>query len=116
MLKYHTNDGIIASLNRDIESSRRCFLHANKTHNSVSQSSKTAEDVGKAAASSLDANLVELDPRYPKEDLREQEREKKDPLNVKLFRPILDREFKMVPFGDDPSKNFKIGNDLPELV
>jgi len=60
--------------------------------------------------------LVELEPRFTKEDLKEQKREKKDPLNAKLLRPILDGEFERVPFGSDPSKNFKIGKDLPELV
>jgi len=60
--------------------------------------------------------LVELDPRFTKEDLKEQKREKKDPLNAKFLRPIPDGEFKLVPFGDDPSKNFKIGKGLPELV
>jgi len=60
--------------------------------------------------------LVELDPRFTKEDLKEQKREKKDPLNAKLFRPILDGEFELVPFGSNPFKNFKIGKDLPELV
>jgi len=43
----------------------------------------------------LDANLVELDPRFTKEDLKERKREKKDPLNVKLLRPIPDGEFEM---------------------
>jgi len=115
-LKYHAKDGIIASLNGDIEAARRCFLQANKSQNSVSQSSKPAEDKGKAAASTLDANLVELDPMFTKEDLKEQNREKKDPLNAKLLRPIPNGEFELVPFGDDPSKNFKIGKDLSELV
>jgi len=40
----------------------------------------------------------------------------KDPLKAKLLRPILDGEFELVPFRNDPSKNFKIGKDLPELV
>ena len=115
-MKYHAKDGIIASLSGDIEAARRCFLQANKTQNSVSQPSKPAEDKGKAAASTLDANLVELDPRFTKEDLKEQKREKKDPLNAKLLRPVPDGEFELVPFGNDPSKNFKIGKDLPELV
>jgi len=115
-LKNHAKDGIIVSLNGDIEAARRCFLQANKSQNSVSQSSKTAEDKGKTAASTLDANLVELDPRFTNEDLKEQKREKKDPLNAKLLRPILDGEFELVPFENDPSKNFKIGKDLPELV
>jgi len=60
--------------------------------------------------------LVEFDPRFTKEDLKEQKRVKKDPLNAKLLRPIPDSEFELVPFGDDPSKNFKIVKDLPELV
>jgi len=64
----------------------------------------------------MDENLVELDPRFTKEDLKEHKREKKDPLNAKLLRPILDGEFELVPFGDDPSKCFKIGKDLPELA
>jgi len=115
-LKYHAKDGIIASLNGDIEATIRCFLQANKAQNSVSQSSKPAEDKGKAAASTLDANFVELDPRFTKEDLQEQNREKKNPLNAKLLRPIPDCEFKLVPFENDPSKNFKIGKDLLELV
>ena len=66
--------------------------------------------------STLDANLVELDPRFTKEDLKQRKREKKDPLNAKLLRPIPDGEFELVPFGNDPSKIFKIGKDLPELV
>ena len=66
--------------------------------------------------STLDANLVELDPRFTKEDLKEWKREMKDPLNAKLLRPIPDGEFELVPFGNDPSKNFKIDKDHPELV
>jgi hypothetical protein len=104
-LKYHAKDGIIASLSGDIEAARRCFLQANKTQNSVSQASKPVEDKGKAAASILDANLVEFDPRFTKEDLKEQKREKKDPLNAKLLRPVPDGEFELVPFGNAPSKN-----------
>jgi len=115
-LKYHAKDSIIASLNRDIKAAKRCFIQANKTKNSVSESSKPADDKGKAAANILDANLVELDPRFTKEDLKEQKREKKDPLHAKLIRPIPDGEFELVPFGNDPSKNFKIGKDLLELV
>ena len=60
--------------------------------------------------------MVELDPRFTKEDLKEQKREQKDPLSAKLLRPIPEGEFELVTFGDDPSKNFNIGKDLPELV
>jgi len=87
-----------------------------KTQNSVSQSRKPAEAKGKAVESTLDSNLVELDPRFTKEDLKEQKREKKDPLNAKLLRPIPDREFELVLFENDPTENFKIGKDLLELV
>jgi len=112
-LKYHAKDGIIASLNGDIEAATRCFVQANKSQSSVSQPSKPAEEKGKAAASILDTNLVELDPRFTKEDLKEQKREQKDSLNTKLLRPIPNGEFELVLFGDDPSKNFKIVKDLP---
>jgi len=115
-LKYHAKDGIIASLNGDIEAAKRCFLQANKSQSSISQPNKPAEDKGKAAASIPDANLVELNPRFTKEYLKEQKREQKDPLSAKLLRPIHDGEFELVPFRDNPSKNFKIGKDLPELV
>jgi len=115
-LKYHAKDDIIASLNGDIKAAKRCFLQANKSQSSVSQPNKPAKDKGKAAANVLDANLVELDPRITKEDLIEQKREQKDPFSAKLLRPIPDGEFDLVPFGDDPSKKFKIGKDLPELV
>jgi len=104
-LKYHAKDGIIASLNRDIKAAKRCFLQANKSQSSVSQPSKPAKDKGKAVTSILDANLVELDPSFTKEDLKEQKREQKDPLSVKLLRPIPDGEFELVHFEDDPSKN-----------
>jgi hypothetical protein len=60
--------------------------------------------------------LVELDPRFTKEDLKEQKREKKDSLNAKLLRPDPDGEFELVSFGSDSLKNFKIGKDLPEHV
>jgi len=115
-LKYHAKDDIIASLNGEIEAAKRCFLKANKSQSSVSQPSKPGEDKGKAAASIPDANLVELDPRFTKENRKEQKREQKDPLSAKLLRPIPEGEFELVTFGDDPSKNFNIGKDLPELV
>jgi hypothetical protein len=115
-LKYHAKYGIIASLNGDIKAARRCFPQANKSQNSVSQSIKPAEDKGKATASTLDANLAELDPSFTKKDLKEQKREKKEPLNAKLLRPIPDGEFELVHFGNDPSKKFKIDNDLLEIV
>jgi len=60
--------------------------------------------------------MSKFDPRFTKEDLKEHKREKKDPLNAKFLKRIPDGEFELVPFGNDPSKNFKISKDLPELV
>jgi hypothetical protein len=114
-LKYHAKDGIIAYLNGDIEATRRCFLQANKSQNTVPQSSKLAEDKGKAAASTLDANLVELDPRFTKEDLKEQKREKKDPLNAKLLRLIPDSEFELVPLETTPRRTSRSTRTFPNL-
>ena len=73
-LRYHAKDGIIASLNGNIEAAQRCFLQTNKTQNSVSQSSKSAEDKGKATASSLDANLTLDSPRKTLRNIRRKRR------------------------------------------
>jgi len=62
--------------------------------------------------------LVELDPRFTKEDLKEQKREKKDPLNANLPRPILDDEFELLPFEDAPrrtSRSARIFQNLSKL-
>ena len=60
--------------------------------------------------------MIELDPRFTKSDRKEQKKEKKDPLNMETLRPIPDGNFDLVPFRDDPSKCFKIGKELLELV
>jgi len=54
--------------------------------------------------------LVELDPRFTKEDLKEQKMEKKDPFNAKLLRPIPDGELELLPLGNNPSKNFNLAS------
>ena len=35
---------------------------------------------------------------------------------MEILRPIPDGVFELIPFGDDPSKCFKIGKGLPELA
>lgn len=77
---------------------------------------KSSKDQGKDDASILDSNMVELDSRFTKSDLIEQRKEKKDPLSVEIIMPIPDGDFELIPFGDDPSKIFKFGKELPELV
>ncbi|MCI47376.1 hypothetical protein A2U01_0068617, partial [Trifolium medium] len=34
----------------------------------------------------------------------------------KIFRPIPDGNFELIPLGEDPSRGVKIGADLPALV
>jgi len=62
--------------------------------------------------------LVELDPRFTKEDLKEQKREKKDPLNAKLLRPIPNGEFELIPLETTPrrtSRSARIFQNLSKL-
>jgi len=47
--------------------------------------------------------MIELHPKFTKSDLKEQKKEKKDPLNVEILRPIPDGDFALTPFKDDPS-------------
>jgi len=35
---------------------------------------------------------------------------------VEILRPILDGDFELVPFGDDPTRCFKLGKGIPESV
>ena len=64
----------------------------------------------------MDSNLIELDPRFTKSERKELKKEKKDPLNVEILRRIADGDFKLIPFGDDPTKCFKLGNGIPKLA
>ncbi|MCI80910.1 hypothetical protein A2U01_0102182, partial [Trifolium medium] len=40
----------------------------------------------------------------------------KEPGTEKIYRPIPDGDFEVIPLGDDPSKGIKIGTGLPDLV
>jgi len=73
-------------------------------------------DEGKTFASTLESNLIELDPRFTKSERKELKKEKNDQLNVETLRLIPDGDFEQIPFGDDPTKCFKLGKGIPELV
>jgi hypothetical protein len=73
-LKYHAKNGTIATQHRDIEAARRCFLQANKNQSLVSLTEQSSKDKGKAVASILNSNMVELDSRFTKFDLKEQKK------------------------------------------
>jgi hypothetical protein len=113
-LKHHAHNNTITTLHSDIEAARRCFLQANKPHNSVSLSEQSSMDEGKTSASTLNSNLIELDPCFTKSEWKELKKEKKDPLNVEILRPTPDGDFELIPFGDDPTKCFKLGKGIPE--
>jgi len=113
-LKYHADNNTITTLHGDIEADQRCFLQANKLHGSTSLVEQSPTDKVKVVASTLDSNLIELDPRFSMSERKELNKEKKNPLNVKIPRPISDGDFELIPFGDDPSKCFKLGKGIPE--
>jgi hypothetical protein len=90
-------------------------MQANKLQSSVSLSEQSAKDEGKISASTLDSNLIELDPCFTKSEWKELKKEKKDPLNVEIIHPIPSRDFELIPFGDDPTTCFKLGKGIPKL-
>ena len=102
------------TLHGDLKVARRCFLQANKIQNSVSHSEQSSMDEGKTAASTLDSNLIELNPRFTKSERKELKKEKKDPLNVEILRLIPDEDFELISFGDDSTKCFKLGKGILE--
>ena len=58
--------------------------------------------------------MIKLDPRLKKSERKELKKEKKDQLNVEILHPIPDGDFELIPFGDDPTKCFKLGKGIPE--
>jgi hypothetical protein len=112
-LKYHADNSTITTLHGDIEAAQRCFLQANKHQNSVSLLEQSFMDEGKTDANTLDSNLIELDPRFTKLERKQLKKEKKEPLNMEILRPIPDGHFELIPFGDDPAKCFKLGKGIP---
>ncbi|MCI57703.1 hypothetical protein A2U01_0078954, partial [Trifolium medium] len=61
------------------------------------------------------SNPVDIDARLTKQEHKE---EKQDlPLaEKKIYRPIPDGDFELIPLGEDPTKGIKIGTGLPDLV
>ncbi|GAU45489.1 hypothetical protein TSUD_191080 [Trifolium subterraneum] len=61
-------------------------------------------------------SLVDLDSRHSKQELKEEKmlrKEKKegDAASKENLRPIPDGDFELIPLGEDPSRNLKIGKD-----
>ena len=89
-------------------------MQENKLHGSASIFEQASNDEEKVYASTMDSNLIELDPRFSMFERKEMKKEKKGPLNVEILRPIPDGDFELVPFGEDPTRCFKLGKGIPE--
>ncbi|MCI64297.1 hypothetical protein A2U01_0085555, partial [Trifolium medium] len=57
-----------------------------------------------------------LDARLTKKEHKEEKLKDKEPRTEKIYRPIPDGDFEIVPLGEDPTKGIKIGTGLPDLV
>ena len=98
-------------MHEDIKVARRCFLLVNINQCSTSVP-KTPYISGekKTVAIKNEANLVELDSRFNKIEMKEYT--KKDLLYPEILRPIHDGNFERVHFCEDPSKNFKLPSEI----
>ncbi|GAU50103.1 hypothetical protein TSUD_374520 [Trifolium subterraneum] len=66
-------------------------------------------------------SLVDLDSRHSKQEHKEEKnlrKEKKegDTARKENLRPIPDGDFVLILLGEDPSRNLKIGKDVPDLA
>ncbi|KEH15926.1 hypothetical protein MTR_0433s0050 [Medicago truncatula] len=97
-LKYHAKNGIIASLNGDIEAAKRCFLQGKLL---------------RALWMPIWSNLIPS-------SLRKTLRNKNGKRRIRSMRNFLDIFLSVNSSWSlsetTPRKNFKIGKDLPELV
>ncbi|GAU39748.1 hypothetical protein TSUD_219910 [Trifolium subterraneum] len=131
-MKYYTDKGQVATLHKDIEAARRCFNAAYKGQSYVgpvpeTKKSKTSfEQLGTSTKPPpqqppQNVSLVDLDSRHSKQEHKEEKKlrkEKKegDAASKENLRPILDGDFELIPLGEDPSRNLKIGKDVPDLA
>ncbi|MCI88199.1 hypothetical protein A2U01_0109485, partial [Trifolium medium] len=46
----------------------------------------------------------------------EEKHQDKESGTEKIYRPIPDGDFKIIPLSEDPTKGIKIGTGLPDLV
>ncbi|MCI81964.1 hypothetical protein A2U01_0103238, partial [Trifolium medium] len=47
---------------------------------------------------------------------KEEKLKDKEPGTEKIYRPIPDGDFEIIPLGEDPTKGIKIDTRLPDLV
>ncbi|GAU44282.1 hypothetical protein TSUD_371820 [Trifolium subterraneum] len=66
-------------------------------------------------------SLVDLDSRHSKQEHKEEKNLRKDKKEADAasrenLRPIPDGDFELIPLREDPSRNLKIGKDVPDLA
>ncbi|MCI54422.1 hypothetical protein A2U01_0075672, partial [Trifolium medium] len=53
-------------------------------------------------------NPMDLDARLTKKEREEEKQKDKESGTEKIYRPIPDGDFEIIPLGEDPSKGIKI--------
>ncbi|GAU47395.1 hypothetical protein TSUD_372840 [Trifolium subterraneum] len=93
----------VATINGDIEASRRCFEAASKNLNSVVTPKKKKEETKLPGVNSISTeDGVELDARTSKKERKQEKKAIKDDLLIKEnYRPIPDGEFELVPLDPE---------------
>ncbi|PNX63454.1 hypothetical protein L195_g061635, partial [Trifolium pratense] len=59
---------------------------------------------------------VDINARLTKKEHHEDKQKDLPVAKKKIYRPIPDGDFELVPLGEDPLKGIKIGTGLPDLV
>ncbi|CAJ2637946.1 unnamed protein product [Trifolium pratense] len=107
------NRGIVATINGDIAAARRCFEAAAKNLSTVATPKKTEK---KNPGVNTIGGSVDIDARLTKKEHQEEKQKDLAEAEKKIYRPIPDGDFELVPLGEDPLKGIKIGTGLPDLV
>ncbi|MCI79319.1 hypothetical protein A2U01_0100590, partial [Trifolium medium] len=69
---------------------------------------KKVEQPAPAVNSVGSPNPVDLDARLTKKKREEEKLKDKEPRTEKIYLPIPDGDFEIIPIGEDPSKGIKI--------
>ncbi|CAJ2676632.1 unnamed protein product [Trifolium pratense] len=103
----------VATINGDIAAARRCFEAAAKNLSTVATPKKTEK---KNPGVNTVGGSVDIDARLTKKEHQEEKQRDLADAEKKIYRPIPDGDFELVPLGEDPLKGIKIGTGLPDLV
>ncbi|CAJ2645722.1 unnamed protein product [Trifolium pratense] len=103
----------VATINGDIAAARRCFEAAAKNLSTVATPKKTEK---KNPGVNTIGGSVDIDARLTKKEHQEEKQKDLTDAEKKIYRPIPDGDFELVPLGEDPLKGIKIGTGLPDLV